>query len=145
MNVASISERTFYRHTSSYVNPVVIQQWREHQQQLLDSLADKEDGLVLAGDGRCDSPGYCAKYGSYTLIEEEMNRVVDFELVQVGVETPLLPPPHPPNTHTHHHHHHHPTFTVISVSVSLPFSVQFCFFSRAMRSGIVPGWSTKDW
>ena len=98
MNVASISERTFYRHTSSYVNPVVIQQWREHQQQLLDSLADKEDGLVLAGDGRCDSPGYCAKYGSYTLIEEEMNRVVDFELVQVGVETPLPPPP---NTHTH--------------------------------------------
>ena len=101
--------------------------------------------LSSNGDGRCDSPGYCAKYGSYTLIEEEMNRVVDFELVQVGVETPLPPPPSNTHTHTHHHHHHHPTFTVISVSVSLPFSVQFCFFSRAMRSGIVPGWSTKDW
>ena len=118
MNVASISERTFYRHTSSYVNPVVIQQWREHQQQLLDSLADKEDGLVLAGDGRCDSPGYCAKYGSYALIKEEMNRVVDFELVQVGVETPLPPPP----THTH-------TTTTTITRPSLSF--QFQFLSRS--------------
>ena len=49
MNVAAISERTFYRHTRSYINPVIIQQWREHQEQLLDSLCEKEDGLVLAG------------------------------------------------------------------------------------------------
>ena len=50
MNVASICERTFYCHTSSYMNPVIIQQWKEDQQQLLDSLCEKEDGLVLAGD-----------------------------------------------------------------------------------------------
>ena len=60
MNVASISESTYYRHTSSYVNPVIIQQWKEHQQQLLHSLSGNENGLVLADDGRCDSPGYSA-------------------------------------------------------------------------------------
>lgn len=49
MNVAAISEHTFHHHTRSYVNPVIIQQWREHQQQLLNSLHGKEDGLVLAG------------------------------------------------------------------------------------------------
>lgn len=86
MNVASISARTFYRHARSYVNPVIIQQWREHQQQLLNSLREKEDGLVLAGDGRCDSPGYSAKFGSYTLMEQQVNRVVDFQLVQVGAK-----------------------------------------------------------
>ncbi|KAK3705290.1 hypothetical protein QZH41_008177 [Actinostola sp. cb2023] len=43
---------------------------------------DQEQGLVLAGDGRCDSPGHCAKYGSYTVIEQTMNRVLDFQLVQ---------------------------------------------------------------
>ena len=84
MNVAAISERTFYRHTRSYINPVKIQQWREHQEQLLDSLCEKEDGLVLAGDGRCDSPGYSTKFGSFTLTEQQINRVVDFQLVQVG-------------------------------------------------------------
>ena len=25
--------------------------------------------LDLGGDGRCDSPGHCAKYGKYTLME----------------------------------------------------------------------------
>ena len=84
MNVASISERTIYRHTSSYVNPVIIQQWNANQQELLNSLGEREGGLVLAGDGRCDSPCYCAKFGSFTLIEQRVNRVVAFELVQVG-------------------------------------------------------------
>ena len=83
MNVASISARTFYRHARSYVDPVIIQQWREHQLQLMSSLREKEDGLVLAGNGRCDSPGYSAKFGSYTLMEQQVNRVADFQLVQV--------------------------------------------------------------
>ena len=39
---------------------------------------------MLAGDGRADSPGHSAKYGSYTLIELS-NKVVDFQLVQVHV------------------------------------------------------------
>lgn len=83
MNVAAISERTFYRHTSSYLNAVVIQQWREQQQDLICGFLEKNDGLILAGDGRCDSPGYSAKFGSFTLIEQRINRVVDFQLVQV--------------------------------------------------------------
>ena len=91
MNVACISERTFYRHTRFYVNPVVIQEWRNHQQQLLDDLAEREGGLVVAGDGRCDSPGYCAKFGSFTFMEQQINRVVDFQLVQVS--TYYLPGP----------------------------------------------------
>ena len=57
MNVATISERTFYRHTSSYLNAVVIQQWKKHQQDLIGGFLEKNDGLKLAGDGRCDSPG----------------------------------------------------------------------------------------
>ena len=83
MNVATISERIFYRHTSSYLNAVVIQQWKEHQQDLISEFLEKNDELILAGDGRCDLPGYSAKFGSFTLIEQRVNRVVDFQLVQV--------------------------------------------------------------
>ena len=39
--------------------------------------------LVLAGDGRCDSPGHCAKYGSYSLMEQRFDKVLRTELVQV--------------------------------------------------------------
>ena len=64
MNVATISERTFYRHTSSYLNAVVIQQWKEYQQDLISEFLEKNDELILAGDGRCDSPEYSANRGS---------------------------------------------------------------------------------
>lgn len=40
--------------------------------------------LVLAGDGRADSPGHSAKFGTQTLIEESTCKVVDFQIVQVS-------------------------------------------------------------
>ncbi|KAK2553587.1 hypothetical protein P5673_025079, partial [Acropora cervicornis] len=101
MNLATISERSFHRHTSSYLNAIVIQQWKKHQQGLTSGFLEKNDGLILAGcndivfilsvvsssykrhytgDGRCDSLGCSAKLGSFTLIEQRINRVVDFQV-----------------------------------------------------------------
>ena len=39
--------------------------------------------LGICGDGQCDSPGHCAKYGTYTVMDENTNKVLDFEVVQV--------------------------------------------------------------
>ena len=39
---------------------------------------------VVEGDMRCDSPGHCAKYGTYTLIEARLRKIVTFWLVQVN-------------------------------------------------------------
>ena len=39
---------------------------------------------MLAGDGRCDSPGHNAKYGTYGLMEVTTEKIVDFSLVQVS-------------------------------------------------------------
>lgn len=36
------------------------------------------------GDGRADSPGHSAKYGSYTVIDSTCDKVIDFKLVQVS-------------------------------------------------------------
>ena len=38
---------------------------------------------ALFGDGRADSPGHSAKYGSYTVVDMRCNKVVDYRLVQV--------------------------------------------------------------
>ena len=36
----------------------------------------------MSGDGRCDSPGYSAKYGTYTFLDSKTNLIADFEVVQ---------------------------------------------------------------
>ena len=57
----------------------------ESQSDILRVLRSNMDGgLVLGGDGRADSPGYSAKYGSYMLIELRTIKVVHMQLVQVS-------------------------------------------------------------
>ena len=40
----------------------------------------------VCGDGRCDSPGHSAKYGTYTLMNEKTNLIIEFSVVQVTEE-----------------------------------------------------------
>ena len=41
-------------------------------------------GLVLVGNGRADSPGHSAKFGSYTLMELKKRVGIDVQLIQVS-------------------------------------------------------------
>jgi hypothetical protein len=43
----------------------------------------KNVNMILGGDGRFDSMGYCAKYCCYSLMESESNLILDFNLRQV--------------------------------------------------------------
>lgn len=44
---------------------------------------DRGEPLVIGGDGRANSPGHCAKFGSYSTIDLEEGIVIDIQLVQV--------------------------------------------------------------
>ena len=55
----------------------------EEQAEIFSDLKTKETRVVLAGDGRCDSPGHCAKYCTYTLLDVQSQKVVDFKVVAV--------------------------------------------------------------
>ncbi|XP_019616705.1 PREDICTED: uncharacterized protein LOC109464213 [Branchiostoma belcheri] len=48
------------------------------QEQLLQAAQP----LILAGEGRADSPGHSAKYGSYTMMDLRTNRILASQLVQ---------------------------------------------------------------
>ena len=48
-------------------------------------MKDKE--LWLSGDDRCDSPGHNAKYGTYTMIDQFSDKIIDFQIVQVSEVT----------------------------------------------------------
>uniref|UniRef100_A0A3Q2R0Z0 THAP-type domain-containing protein n=1 Tax=Fundulus heteroclitus TaxID=8078 RepID=A0A3Q2R0Z0_FUNHE len=84
MNVATINTANFFRHQQQYLQPKVEKLWKDDQVPILHSLkASGADGkLICAGDGRSDSPGHCAKYGSYTMLEQTVNKVLDIQVVQ---------------------------------------------------------------
>ena len=43
----------------------------------------KNTEVVAGGDGRCDSPGHSAKYGTYSIVYTNTYKVIDVSLVQV--------------------------------------------------------------
>ena len=84
MGVLSISAATYFRHQDQMLHLVVSKVWRRQQTALLAVLNAEEGRVVVGGDGRADSPGHSAKYGTYTLLELCHNKVLDVQLVQVS-------------------------------------------------------------
>ena len=84
MKCATITEWTYFRHQSSLLQPAVSLVWIRHQQELLEDLKMKGEPLILGGDGRADSPGHTAKFGSYTMLDLQQEKVIDIQLVQVS-------------------------------------------------------------
>lgn len=81
-NVRFFEKGTFYLIQRKYLWPVVNNYYQIQQNEVLQSFRGQP--LVLAGDGRCDSPGHNAKYGTYSLMEVATEKIVDFSLVQVS-------------------------------------------------------------
>ena len=80
LNLHFISNPTFYSIQKKYLLPVVEKAWEEEKWQVLNDA--KVAGFVnLSGDGRCDSPGHSAKYGTYTLMEDT-GKIITFNVVQ---------------------------------------------------------------
>lgn len=80
LNLQIISSSEFYRIQDAYLFPVVAEAWKLHQETVFAVL--EGNPLNVSGDGRCDSPGFSAKYGSYTVMDNESGAVIDFQLVQ---------------------------------------------------------------
>ena len=49
---------------------------------MIESLEGKAVTLI-GGDGRCDSPWHSAKYGTYTLIDPDTEKIVDTTVIAV--------------------------------------------------------------
>ena len=82
LQMTSLSESEFYRIQDTYVFPVIQDSYEKHMDTVVAWLGDSPKALI--GDGRCDSPGHSAKYGTYTLMDQSTGAIVDFQLVQVS-------------------------------------------------------------
>ena len=86
MGISFLSKSTFYQIQESFLLPTIMSAWMAEAKRVV-SLAKHVLSLlarkvVLSGDCRCSSPGYSAKYGTYTFMDTETDLIVDFEQVQ---------------------------------------------------------------
>jgi len=76
----TFSKKTYFKHQKKTLMPAVKTVWTRRQTQLLED--HKDEPLGLGGDGRCDTPGHSAKYGTYTFLNVATNKILHLELVQ---------------------------------------------------------------
>ncbi len=84
MNVHAIARTTFFRHQKKYLQPAVHSVWTRQQQSIFQILKENGTPLALAGDGRADSPGHSAKYGTYSLLDVNCKKIIITQLVAVS-------------------------------------------------------------
>ena len=75
-SVAFISSTTFHQIQKRYLFPVVRRIYTTNREIIFGNVRDK-GAVKLSGDGRCDSPGYSAKFGTYTLMNSADNQLFD--------------------------------------------------------------------
>ena len=84
MEIESIAYSTFMEHQRFYLHPVVQKVWLDEQTRLVRDLRNRGGATAFGGDGRADSPGHCAKFGSHSLMDLRAGKIVAVELVQVS-------------------------------------------------------------
>ena len=82
LKLQSLSESEFYRIQDACLFPIIQKAYDRHIDTVNAWLGDAP--LLLIGDGRCDSPGHLAKYGTYTLMDQNTGVILDFQQVQVS-------------------------------------------------------------
>lgn len=63
-----------FRYQNAYMITPIEEYWQQHQLDTFKKVAGRS--LVLAGDSRCDSPGFSAKYCTYSLLDTETNLIM---------------------------------------------------------------------
>ncbi|KAK7490536.1 hypothetical protein BaRGS_00018139, partial [Batillaria attramentaria] len=80
-SIAIFGQTTYNSLQGAYLVPAVRSVWARCQEKLFASRP-RARPVKLAGDGRCDSPGHCAKYGAYSLLDATTMEVLHIELIQ---------------------------------------------------------------
>ncbi|KAG0445437.1 hypothetical protein HPB47_015133 [Ixodes persulcatus] len=80
MGVKTLQKTQFFKFQRCYLLPAVQEVWESEQNLMVE--ASRGQKLCLSGDGRADSPGHSADFGTYTLMDVNRNRVFHIELVK---------------------------------------------------------------
>eukprot|EP00112_Aurelia_sp_Birch-Aquarium-sp1_P026001 Seg8953.4 transcript_id=Seg8953.4/GoldUCD/mRNA.D3Y31 product="hypothetical protein" protein_id=Seg8953.4/GoldUCD/D3Y31 len=79
LNIKIPGEQSFLNTQKHYIAPTVFDFWKQMSTTCSNVLGNR--GLCILGDGRSDSPGHCARYCSYVVMESETGAVLDMKIV----------------------------------------------------------------
>ena len=83
INVIHFSSSQFFINQKNFLFPTLNTFYKNTRKDLYVSCIN-ENVSHFSGDGRCDSPGYSAKYGTYSLVNTSTNKITDFHVVHVS-------------------------------------------------------------
>lgn len=83
MNIQHFSHTLFYNIQKTLLYPVLNSFYKQRRDEIIEQCKQRELNNFI-GDGRSDSPGYSAKYGTYSLMSTDLGKIVDFYVVHVG-------------------------------------------------------------
>ena len=72
LNIPWVSKSRFY-HLHEYMFNVTNEAWEKEQFSIVSNSLDRD--VMYSGDGRCDSPGHNAKYLTYSLFDQDLQKV----------------------------------------------------------------------
>ena len=79
LSVPTITQRAFARYQSHYLMPSAPRVWEMDRAALIVEAQNRCLPLNLGGDG------HSAKFGSYSIIDLDQNKVIDLQLVHVRI------------------------------------------------------------
>ncbi|KXJ09634.1 hypothetical protein AC249_AIPGENE2225 [Exaiptasia diaphana] len=82
INVLVYNECTYYYHQKHILIPKIVKFWREYQAKKLEELRGKE--VVIACDGRHNSMGHSAKFGTYSIYCCTIGLIIHLVVVQAN-------------------------------------------------------------
>lgn len=72
--------KTFQKHQMFYLQPSICSGWKQFRDRYIRQKG--QPPLILGGDGRADTLGHSAKFGSYGMLDLYLMLVVNIQLVQ---------------------------------------------------------------
>jgi hypothetical protein len=83
LEIPMISGVTFYELANRWLYPVILREFTRLRTEIITELRVAKN-LVLCGDAQFDSPGFSAKFCTYTIMNCENDQVVDTLVIQKG-------------------------------------------------------------
>ena len=83
INIPHFSRTLFYSIQKTLLFPTLNSFYKRYRSKIINICTTREENNFI-GDGRSDLPGYSAKYGTYSLMSTDLNKIVDFFVVHVS-------------------------------------------------------------
>ncbi|ROL51087.1 hypothetical protein DPX16_14618 [Anabarilius grahami] len=74
-NMGMVDSSTFYTIQDTYCVDTIKEVWNDKRAEIVHRLQNR-DVVIVAADGRMDSPGHCAQYCTYTAMENDSREII---------------------------------------------------------------------